>query len=85
MFYYLFHHKTPKSSIQIRFHQFTNKYNFIKSTLIYTNYTFIQQIFKGKNYKTSKHQNKIHILQNYIVKINILKLSSNKKWIVLLT
>jgi hypothetical protein len=24
---------------------------------------FIQQIFIGKNYKTSKHTNKLHILQ----------------------
>jgi hypothetical protein len=32
-----------------------------------------------KSYKTSKHPNKIHILQKYAIKINILKLSSNKK------
>ena len=32
-----------------------------------------------KNYKTSKHPNKIHILQKYAKKINILKLNSNKK------
>ena len=33
-----------------------------------------------KNYKTSKHPNKIHILQKYTKKkINILNLSSNKK------
>ena len=37
-----------------------------------------------KNYKTSKHPNKIHILQKYAIKINILKVSSNKKWVVLL-
>ena len=45
----------------------------------------------GKNYKTSKHKNKLHILQKYAIKINILKLSSNKKikifaylmWIIL--
>jgi hypothetical protein len=28
---FLFHHKTPKSQIQNKFHQFINKYNFIKS------------------------------------------------------
>jgi len=40
----------------------------------------------GKNYKISKHPNKIHILQKYAIKINILKLSSNKKKrVVLLT
>jgi hypothetical protein len=39
----------------------------------------------GKSYKTSKHPNKIYILQKYTIKINILKLSSNKKYIVLLT
>jgi hypothetical protein len=35
----------------------------------------------GKSYKTSKHPNKMHILQKkkYVIKINILKLSSNKK------
>jgi hypothetical protein len=33
----------------------------------------------GKNYKISKHPIKIHILQKYAIKINILKLSSNKK------
>jgi len=33
----------------------------------------------GKSYKTSKHPNEMHILQKYIIKINILKLSSNKK------
>jgi hypothetical protein len=38
-----------------------------------------------KSYKTSKHPNKIYILQKYAIKINILKLSSNKKWIILLT
>jgi len=32
-----------------------------------------------KSYKTSKHTNKLHILQNYAIQINILKLSSNKK------
>ena len=32
-----------------------------------------------KNYKTSKHPNKIHILHKYAKTINILKLSSNKK------
>jgi hypothetical protein len=32
-----------------------------------------------KAIKTSKHRNKIHILQKYAIKINILKLSSNKK------
>jgi len=32
----------------------------------------------------SKHSNKIYILQKYARKINILKSSSNKKWIVLL-
>ena len=32
-----------------------------------------------KNYKTSKHPNKIHILQKICKKINILKLISNKK------
>ena len=32
-----------------------------------------------KNYKTSKHPKKIHILQKYTKKINILKLCSNKK------
>jgi hypothetical protein len=31
----------------------------------------------------SKHSNKIYILQKYARKINILKSSSNKKWIVL--
>jgi hypothetical protein len=39
----------------------------------------------GKSYKTSKHSNKIHILQKYTIKINILKLSSNRKWVLLLT
>jgi hypothetical protein len=39
-----------------------------------------------KSYKTSKHKKiYIYILQKYAIKINILKLSSNKKWIVLLT
>jgi hypothetical protein len=39
----------------------------------------------GKSYKTSKHPNKIHILQKYAIKINILKLSSNKNgWFCLL-
>jgi len=33
----------------------------------------------GKGYKISKHPNKMHILQKYAIKINILKLSSNKK------
>ena len=28
---FLFHHKTSKSKIQHKFHQFTNKYNFTKS------------------------------------------------------
>jgi len=28
--HYLFDHKTPMSQIQIKFHQFTNKYNFRK-------------------------------------------------------
>jgi hypothetical protein len=38
-----------------------------------------------KNYKTSKHPNKIHILQKYAIKFNILKLSSNKNgWFCLL-
>jgi len=32
-----------------------------------------------KNYKTNKHPNKMHILQKICKKINILKLSSNKK------
>jgi hypothetical protein len=31
------------------------------------------------SYKTNKHTNKLHILQKYAIKINILKLSSNKK------
>jgi hypothetical protein len=39
----------------------------------------------GKSYKTNKHPNKINILQKYAIKINILKLSSNKKWIIFLT
>jgi len=39
----------------------------------------------GKSYKTSKHPNKIYILQKYTIKINILKLNSNKKYMVLLT
>jgi len=39
----------------------------------------------GKSYKINKHTNKIHILQKYTIKINILKLNSNKKCIVLLT
>jgi hypothetical protein len=38
-----------------------------------------------KSYKICKHPNKIHIVQKYAIKINILKLSSNKKWVVLLT
>jgi hypothetical protein len=46
----------------------------------------------GKSYNTSKHTNKLHILQKYAIKINILKLSLNIKkmdnfaylmWIVL--
>jgi hypothetical protein len=47
--------------------------------LTYTIYIFIQQISIEKNYKTSKHPNKIHKLQKHVIKINILKLSSNKK------
>jgi hypothetical protein len=39
----------------------------------------------GKSYKTIKHTNKLHIQQKHAIKINILKLSLNKKWIVLLT
>jgi hypothetical protein len=35
-----------------------------------------------KSYKTSKHINKLHILQKYAIRINILKLSSNKKWVL---
>ena len=31
------------------------------------------------SYKKNKHTNKLHILQKYAIKINILKLSSNKK------
>jgi len=39
----------------------------------------------GKSYKISKHSNKIYILQKYTIKINILKLSSDKNWVVFLT
>jgi hypothetical protein len=38
-----------------------------------------------KSYKTSKHTNKLHILQRYVIKINILKFSSNEQWLFLLT
>ena len=38
-----------------------------------------------KNYKISKHPNKIYIQQKYAKNNNILKLSSNKKKIDLLT
>jgi hypothetical protein len=38
-----------------------------------------------KSYKTSQHPDKMHTLQKYAIKNNILKLSSNKKWIVLFT
>jgi hypothetical protein len=33
----------------------------------------------GKSYKTSKHTNKLHLLQKYAIKIKILKLSLNIK------
>jgi len=56
----------------------------LKQTLSCTNHIFIQQISMRKNYKTSKHQNKIYIQQKYAIKINILKLILNKKWVVLL-
>jgi hypothetical protein len=39
----------------------------------------------GKTYIKSKLLDKIHIQQKYAIKIKILKLCSNKKWIVLLT
>ena len=39
----------------------------------------------GQSYKTSKHTKKLHILNQNAIKISIFKLSSNKKWIVLLT
>jgi len=52
----------------------------LKQTLTCTNYKSIQSICMRKNYKTSKHQNKIHILQKKYAKIiNNLKLSWNKK------
>jgi hypothetical protein len=38
-----------------------------------------------KDYKTNKYINKLHILQKYTIRIIILKLSLNKKYIVLLT
>jgi hypothetical protein len=64
----------------------TNKYNFFfnfKQTLTCTNHTFIQQISKGKSYKTSVHINKLHILHK-MLKNNILKMNYNKKWVVLI-
>jgi len=33
----------------------------------------------GRDYKTSKYPNKIHILQKHTIKINILKLSKKKR------
>jgi hypothetical protein len=49
----------------------TNKYNFLKSQTNLNIYksTFIQQIFIGKNYKTSKHINKLHILHKNAKKL----------------
>jgi len=39
-----------------------------------------------KNYKTSKHTNKLYILHQTAKKtVNILKIGYNKKWIVLVT
>jgi hypothetical protein len=48
---------------------------------MYKSYIYTTNLY-GKGYKTIKHPNKIHMLQKYAIKINILKLSSNKKWIV---
>jgi hypothetical protein len=45
---------------------------------MYKSYIHTTNLY-GKSYKTSKHTNKLHILQKYAIKINTLKLSSNKK------
>jgi len=40
----------------------TNKYNFLKSQInLYKSYFHTTNLY-GKNYKTSKHTNKLHIL-----------------------
>jgi hypothetical protein len=64
------YYKTPNSSqIQNNFHQFTNKYNFIKSQTnpnMYKSYIHTTNLYE-KCYKTSKHPNKIRILQKYTI------------------
>jgi len=47
-----------------------------KQTLIFTNYKSIQQVCLRKNYKTSKHLNKMQYYKYMHKKINILKLCS---------
>jgi hypothetical protein len=61
----------------------TNKNNFSKSQPDSNMYKCIISI--EKSYKSSKHTNKLHILHKNAKKINILKMSYNKKWLVLLT
>jgi hypothetical protein len=51
---------------------------------MYKSYIHTIIFHEKKAIKTSKHPHKIHIPQKYGIKTNILKLSSNKKWVVLL-
>jgi cupin superfamily acireductone dioxygenase involved in methionine salvage len=51
----------------------------LKQTITCTNHKFIQQICMRKKYKTSKHPKNIYIKKKVWKKINIFKLSSNKK------
>jgi hypothetical protein len=62
---YFFHYNTPRLQNQTQFHQMTNKYNFSKfqtNSNMCKSYIHITNFSRKKNYKTSKHTNKLHIL-----------------------
>ena len=65
-------------------YQIKSKYNFSKPQRTPTCTNRTTNFYRKKNYKTSKHTNKLHILHKNAKKINI-KIDYNKTQVRLLT